>query len=193
MPLYFAAAQTLINGSKQYYPFSMVEEVREEPIISLYYYNPLVLKVLKTILEDPNCKWHVEDDQTVACFYPVDKPDPSLLSDTVTLREDTGEKENVLIILEEKANEEWARMQAALILSQIDPFNANQWTVILDVDDIQANNSMKRVILAGSFESDCWLPTDDKWNISMQKLSDLAKSLPDTKFVGFGVGAGLLA
>ena len=117
VPLYFGAAQTLINGSKQYYPFSMPEEVREEPMISLYYYNPLVLKVLKTILEDPNCKWHVEDDKTVVCFYPVDKPDPSLLSDTVTLREDTGEKENVLIILEEKANEEWARMQAALILS----------------------------------------------------------------------------
>jgi|LauGreDrversion4_2_1035121.scaffolds.fasta_scaffold180776_3 hypothetical protein len=56
-PLYFAVAETLINASNQYYPSCLAEEVREEAITSLYYYNPLVLKVLQTLIEDSNCKW----------------------------------------------------------------------------------------------------------------------------------------
>jgi len=116
-----------------------------------------------------------------------------MLSDELILSEDDGEIENGLIILGGKGNKEWSMMQAALILSQIDPFNANQWNIRLEIDDFKESTHLKRVIVTGSFESDCWNPTDDIWNASRQKLSDLAKSLPEAKFAGFGVAAGLLA
>lgn len=59
---YFTMAELLINGSSQYYPLCLPEHMRAEPIRNLFYYNPLVLKVLETLLTNEYAMWKREDD-----------------------------------------------------------------------------------------------------------------------------------
>ena len=102
LSVYFTVAELIINSSSQYFPLCLKEHMRDEPIMNLYYYNPLVLKVLETLLTDKNTSWKKDDDGSLVCFYPVEKP--LALGEQVAVESLKGKRENALIIVAGTAN-----------------------------------------------------------------------------------------
>ena len=75
--IYYTIAEALIVGSHQYFPLCLPDEVQERKRdgkgISLFYYNPLVLKVLQTLINHPKCRFSaLNESSTLICYYPID-------------------------------------------------------------------------------------------------------------------------
>lgn len=70
--------------------------------MNLFYYNPLVLKVLETILTSKDTSWKRDDEGNLMCFYPVDKP--LALGEPVAVERPKCNRGNLLIVVGGTAN-----------------------------------------------------------------------------------------